>query len=86
MEIPGSWLTQEICGNGAVWFRKEVEIPASAAGKELFLEIPGIDKQDVTYFNGVEIGRTGSGLDISTWNTFRRYRYMKFWKVFLEEP
>ncbi|MBR2625152.1 MAG: hypothetical protein IKD23_02000 [Lentisphaeria bacterium] len=74
MEIPGSWLTQEICGNGAVWFRKEVEIPASAAGKELFLEIPGIDKQDVTYFNGVEIGRTGSGLDISTWNTFRRYR------------
>ena len=74
MEVPGSWMTQGIAGNGAVWFRKEITLPPEMAGKELFLEIPGIDKQDVTYFNGAKIGRTGSGLDISTWNTMRRYR------------
>jgi len=36
----------------AVWARREVELPASWAGKDVFLRLGGVDKQDTTYFNG----------------------------------
>ena len=73
MKVPGSWLSQKLARNGAVWFRKTLELPAEWAGHDLSLEIPGIDKQDITYFNGEEVGRTGEGLDISTWDKPRQY-------------
>jgi len=46
--------------DGAVWFRRVVEIPATAAGKELILSLGVIDDMDVTYFNGERIGATGA--------------------------
>lgn len=73
MQVPGSWIRQEIAGNGAVWGRKKVNIPESWCGKELQLKLGGIDKTDITYFNGVEVGRTGKGMDTSCWNTLRNY-------------
>ncbi len=73
MTVPGSWIRQGIAGNGAVWMRRTIELPRDMLGKELTLIIGGVDKQDITYFNGVEIGRTGADLDINTWDTERRY-------------
>ena len=48
--------------DGAVWFRKEVEIPQEWDGKELTLNLGPIDDRDVTWFNGQRIGgMEGSG-------------------------
>ncbi len=42
--------------DGAVWFRKDVEIPQEWEGKVLTLNLGPIDDRDVTYFNGKRIG------------------------------
>ena len=73
MELPGSWIKQNISNNGVVWIRKKVSIPASWLGKELLFTAGTIDKQDITYFNGTEIGRTGSGASLTTWDVLREY-------------
>lgn len=73
MKVPGSWKKQYIAGNGAVWIRKRITLPASWVNKELFLCTGGIDKQDISYFNGQEIGRTGSGASLNTYKIPREY-------------
>lgn len=59
MSLPAYW---EQAGfpdyDGTMWFRKKVNIPESWAGKDLVLNIGGIDDYDVSYFNGEEIGHT----------------------------
>ncbi len=45
--------------DGAVWFRKDVEIPSEWTGKDLVLTLGPIDDFDTTYFNNVQIGFTG---------------------------
>ncbi len=44
--------------DGAVWFRRKVDIPADWAGRDLKIELGPIDDADVTYFNGVQVGET----------------------------
>lgn len=44
--------------DGTVWFRKTVKLPASWAGKQLRLDIGGIDDYDDSFFNGTEVGHT----------------------------
>lgn len=44
--------------DGTMWFRKKVNVPAAWAGKDLKLNIAGIDDFDVAYFNGTVIGHT----------------------------
>jgi sialate O-acetylesterase len=44
--------------DGTVWFRKKVIVPAAWAGKDLKLNMGGIDDFDVSYFNGSEVGHT----------------------------
>jgi len=44
--------------DGTMWFRKKVNIPAAWAGKDLKLNMGGIDDYDVSYFNGAEVGHT----------------------------
>ncbi len=73
MRVPGSWIAQQISGNGAIWIRKEVTLPADWAGKDLIFEMGGVDKQDIAYFNGVEIGRTGKDFETEHWNRKRTY-------------
>ena len=73
MNVPGSWIAQKISGNGALWVRHEVMIPPRWKGKNLILHMGGIDKQDVSYFNGVEIGGMGKELDATFWNIPRNY-------------
>ena len=74
MTIPGSWIEQKVSGNGAVWVRRKVTVPAELAGRELRVRTGGIDKHDIAYFNGVEIGRTGEGLDTRFWDRPRCYK------------
>ncbi|MDK2971621.1 MAG: sialate O-acetylesterase [Candidatus Sumerlaeota bacterium] len=45
--------------DGVFWFRHAFDLPADWAGQELRLTLGAIDDTDVTYLNGVEVGRTG---------------------------
>ena len=74
MKVPGSWIKQKLAGNGVFWGRCRVQIPEAWAGHGLSLHLGGIDKTDITYFNGAEIGRTGSGFDTAYWSTLRVYK------------
>jgi len=44
--------------NGAVWFRKEVELPASCEGKAALLELGTIVDSDSAFVNGKFVGTT----------------------------
>ena len=57
MKLPTLWESTAM-GNfdGAVWFRKTVEIPRTWVGKELVVELGPVDDMDVTYVNGVHVG------------------------------
>jgi sialate O-acetylesterase len=55
--LPGFWADQGVKGlNGVVWFRKEIEVPASMEGKTAKLFIGRIIDADETYVNGVKVG------------------------------
>ena len=41
---------------GAVWFRKEIDLPAGAAGKEAELKFGCLDDGDATFVNGTKVG------------------------------
>ena len=73
MKVPGSWINQKISGNGSLWVRKEINLSGEWQGKDLMLELGGIDKMDITYFNGVEIGRTGKDLETEWYDKPRNY-------------
>ncbi|HEU0252001.1 MAG TPA: sialate O-acetylesterase, partial [Pyrinomonadaceae bacterium] len=59
MDLPQQIEAAGLLIDGAVWFRKVVELPESWSGKDLFLNLPPIDDHDITYFNGTRIGSTG---------------------------
>ncbi len=56
MELPKLWESELGNFDGSVWFRREVEIPESLAGRELTLSLGAIDDQDTTWFNGTRVG------------------------------
>ncbi len=58
MNFPGEVGPQLAGFDGVMWVRKEIEIPASWAGKDVQLSLGAIDDNDITYWNGIEIGRT----------------------------
>jgi sialate O-acetylesterase len=45
--------------DGIVWVRREIDVPAEAAGKEGVLNLGPIDDRDTTWVNGVKVGETG---------------------------
>jgi sialate O-acetylesterase len=57
MDVPGCWADGPL-GNvkGVVWFRKEIDVPASMAGKPARLWLGRIVDGDKTYFNGKKVG------------------------------
>jgi len=59
MDLPKQLETAGLLIDGAVWFRKVLEVPSSWAGKDLVLNLPPIDDQDVTYFNVTKICSIG---------------------------
>lgn len=57
MNIPGYWADGPLGPvKGAVWFRKEFDVPASMAGKPAQLWLGRIVDGDETYFNGQKVG------------------------------
>jgi sialate O-acetylesterase len=58
--IPGYWSDQQSTNtNGAAWFRKAINIPASMAGQPARLWLGRIVDADSVYVNGVFVGTTG---------------------------
>lgn len=59
MNLPGHWEGNGLPGfDGFVWFRKTIDIPSDWNNKELKLSLGAVDDSEVTYFNGIEVGRT----------------------------
>lgn len=59
MQLPGLWENKGYPDlDGVVWFRKKVTIPGSWNDKDLALSLSTIDDDDITYFNGVQVGAT----------------------------
>lgn len=70
MNLPGQFESVTGDFDGAVWFRKKVEIPQKLSGKDLNLILGPIDDMDRTYFNGKLVGSHElSGF----WQTERNY-------------
>lgn len=58
--IPGFWEDQGINNlNGVVWYRREINIPASMTGKAAKVFLGRIVDADELYINGKKIGSTG---------------------------
>ena len=69
MKLPQNWEGAGLPDyDGVVWFRREVDIPAELAGKELEVSLGPIDDDDTTWFNGIQIGSTDG------WQTPRKYK------------
>ena len=60
MNLPQFWEDAGLQIDGAVWFRREVVLPADWAGVDLTLSLGPIDDFDVTYWNGERVGATGA--------------------------
>lgn len=59
INIPGYWEDQGIKDlNGVVWYRKEIVIPASMAGKPAKVFLGRIIDADMLYINGRQVGNT----------------------------
>ncbi len=70
MKLPGQFEVVTGDFDGAVWFRKNIEIPQGMSGKNLILSLGPIDDMDRTYFNGKLIGSNeASGF----WQAERNY-------------
>ncbi|MFP4548939.1 MAG: sialate O-acetylesterase [Fidelibacterota bacterium] len=74
MALPRFWEDVEgMAIDGAVWFRKTVNIPKSMANKDLILSLGPVDDFDITYFNGEKVGATGEETP-SFWVHPREYK------------
>lgn len=62
LRVPALW-----GDNRYAWCRVKVTIPAAWQGRDVRLSIGAVDDNDITYLNGVEIGRTNG------WDTPREY-------------
>jgi len=68
MDLPTLWEDAGLPNfDGVVWFRKDVDLPESWAGKEAILHLGPIDDNDTTFVNGVLVG------DTEGWNAPRDY-------------
>jgi sialate O-acetylesterase len=57
MNVPGYWANGPLGHvNGVVWFRKEIDVPASMTGKPARLLLGRVVDSDTTYVNGKFVG------------------------------
>jgi sialate O-acetylesterase len=73
MRLPQFWESAGLDVDGVIWFRREVEVPAAWAGKDLTLKLGAIDDFDTTYFDGERVGSTGADTP-NAWTARREYR------------
>ena len=61
LNLPGGWapLRESV---GVVWLRRVVQVPASAAGRDLKLNLGAIETSDTAFWNGAIVGQ-GAGRD-----------------------
>lgn len=68
LNVPEIWENQSLGQfDGVVWYRKTILLSANEAGKSGIIELSKIDDEDISYVNGIEVGRN------SSWNLKRRY-------------
>jgi sialate O-acetylesterase len=72
MDLPQPWERAGLAIDGAVWFRRAVEVPASWAGRSLILSLGPVDDFDMTYVDGEKVGHTGKETP-GYWSVPRRY-------------
>ena len=59
MNLPTYWEDKGFPDfDGVMWFRRTVDVPALWAGRDLQLDLGGIDDNDTTYWNGTLVGAT----------------------------
>ncbi|GAB2551510.1 sialate O-acetylesterase [Spirosoma aerophilum] len=59
INIPGYWEDQGVKDlNGVVWYRREIDVPASMTGKPAKVFLGRIVDADELYINGKQVGRT----------------------------
>lgn len=59
INIPGYWEDQGIRNlDGVVWYRREINVPASMAGVEAMVKLGRIVNADELYVNGQKVGNT----------------------------
>ncbi|MDR2814592.1 MAG: 9-O-acetylesterase [Prevotellaceae bacterium] len=69
MSLPGLWEEKGLDNfDGIVWIRYTLSLPAEWKGEDLELSLAEIDDEDITYFNGVQVGATAG------YNLPRKYR------------
>jgi sialate O-acetylesterase len=73
INLPAPWQAYSLPDCAIVWFRRKVKIPAHWKGIPLVLSLGAIDKQDITYVNGVEVARTGKDFETQYWDQQRVY-------------
>ena len=73
MELPRFWQSAGHNYSGVFWFRREVDVPAAWAGRDLVLSLGAVDKADTTYFNNVQVGSLTMEQDPNAWCTPRVY-------------
>ena len=57
---PFTWNQLGFTSGGAFWIRRDIDLPASVAGKTFCLVLYSmIEQYDIAFWNGVEIGRSG---------------------------
>lgn len=72
MKLPQFFETAGLKIDGAIWFRKEIDLPSSWEGRPLILNLGAIDDYDTTYFNGKRVGGIG-GETANSYTIQRRY-------------
>ncbi len=59
ISIPGYWADSDLgFVNGVVWFRKEINVPASMVGEQVQLNLGRIVDADSVFVNGIFVGTT----------------------------
>ena len=59
MKVPKAWDGDLENQDGIIWFRKEIELPASVEGKSGQIQLGAIDDEDITWINGQKVGSIG---------------------------
>jgi len=75
INIPSYWEGQGYGGiDGIGWLRKEITLTEDQTESDIILYLGMVDDADITYYNGVEIGRTDYR---DSWKAYRKYTIKK---------
>ena len=71
MPVPSQWFVQGVDYHGAIWFRREIQVPASFPGSVTELHFGAVAYEAQVWINGVYVGRhigpyTSFNLDVTS--------------------